>query len=119
MLKKILKKEEKEKKINKEKELLAIELSEIKEISEMIFERIDKKIAELKAIESSIDEKATKLEILIQRAESIKPIPEGRDRRHEIFALKQRGLKIDEIAEILDIPSGEVELIINLYPDKK
>jgi DNA-directed RNA polymerase specialized sigma24 family protein len=36
------------------------------------------------------------------------------NRKHEIIALKRRGLKIDEIASILDMPVGEVQLVVNL-----
>lgn len=94
--------------------LLALELSEIREISDMIFQRLERKIKVLEAIEASVDEKLSALEKLIDRAEAIVPTAELTNREQEISALKQKGLKIDEIAGILDMPVGEVELILNL-----
>lgn len=105
-------------KIEREKELLAVELAEIKEIAEMIFERIEKRMDELKKLEASLDEKISILERLIERAENIRPSVEKDLRHNEIIALRKRGLKIDEISDILDIPVGEVELILNLYSIK-
>lgn len=97
-----------------EDSLLSLELSEIREISDMIFKRLERKIKVLEAIETSVDEKLSALEKLINRAEAIIPATGLTNREQEISALKQKGLKIDEIAGILDMPVGEVELILNL-----
>jgi len=99
---------------NKERDLLTIEIAEVKEIADIIFKRLEEKIEVLRAIETSVDEKMGTLERLILRAESIMPRLEAIDRQHEIVALSRKGLKITEIADILDIPAGEVELTLNL-----
>lgn len=101
----------------RERGLLSLELAEVKDISDLIFKRLEKKIEVLEAIEASVDEKIARLERLIHRAEAIRPVPGGLNREHEIMALKQRGLKIDEIADIIDMPVGEIELVLNLNPE--
>jgi hypothetical protein len=99
----------------KEKHLLTLELSEVKEIADLIFKRLEEKINVLEAMEASIDKKTERLEKLIQRVETIKAPAVGIERQHEIIALEQRGMKICEIADILDMPAGEVELIFNFH----
>lgn len=96
------------------KELLTVELAEAREIADIILKKIEKKIEVLEAIESSVDEKILTLQRLIDRIEILKDSSLPVDREREVMKLHRRGLKIDEIAEILDIPSGEVELILNL-----
>ncbi|HET6514393.1 MAG TPA: hypothetical protein VFG09_04475 [Thermodesulfovibrionales bacterium] len=112
MLKKVLKAKEKER--HKEENLLSLELAEVKDVADLIFRRLEKKIEVLEAIESSVDEKIAILEKLLQQAESVKTPSDSMNRKHEIIALKRRGLKIDEIASILDMPVGEVQLVVNL-----
>lgn len=102
----------------RERGLLSLELAEVKEISDLIFKRLEKKIEVLEAIEASVDEKVARLERLIHRAESIRPVSGGLNREHEIMALKDRGLKIDEIAGIIDMPVGEIELVLNLHSER-
>lgn len=111
MIKKIFKKY---KDLLRGKELVAIELNEAKEIAEMIMKKIEKKIEVLEAIESSIDEKILTLQRLIDRVEILKDDAPPVDREGEVLKLHRKGVKIDEISEILDIPPGEVELILNL-----
>jgi DNA-directed RNA polymerase specialized sigma24 family protein len=98
----------------KEYELLAPELSEIKDIADILFGRIEKKIEELKNIEVRVDEKIKFLKDLIKRAESLASSSESSTHIREVITLSEKGLKIDEIARILDMPAGEVELILNL-----
>jgi DNA-directed RNA polymerase specialized sigma24 family protein len=98
----------------KEYELLAPELSEIKDIADILFGRIEKKIEELKNMEVLADEKIKILEDLIKRAESLASSSESPAHFREVIILNEKGLKIDEIARILDMPAGEVELILNL-----
>lgn len=102
---------------SRERGVLSLELAEVKDISDLIFKRLEKKIEVLEAIEASVDEKIARLERLIHRAEAIKPVAGGLNREHEIMALKHRGLKIDEIADIIDMPVGEIELVLNLNPE--
>jgi DNA-directed RNA polymerase specialized sigma24 family protein len=98
----------------RENELLALELSEIKDIADILFGRIEKKIEELKNIEVLVDEKIKFLKDLIKRAESLASSSESSTHFREVITLSEQGLKIDEIARILDMPAGEVELILNL-----
>ena len=71
---------------------------------------------ELAAIEKRVDEKCEALERMLARAENLKP-SEGLDldpKYREVRNLARKGLKIDEIAGILDIPQGEIELILTI-----
>jgi DNA-binding NarL/FixJ family response regulator len=80
----------------------------------MIFKRLNRKIQILEAIENSVDEKLKTLEKLIQKAESLKPAAPNQERHSEIVSLGRQGMKSREIADRLDIPVGEVDLILNL-----
>lgn len=111
--------------IGKDNGLLTRELVEVKEIADIIFERLGKKVEALKAIEASVDEKIATFEKLNKTemsvghySKSINSLEVESYRQHKIIALKQRGLKIDEIVNILDVPVGEVELILNLYLER-
>ena len=101
--------------IEKHKSLLTLELNEIREISDIIFKKLEKKIQVLEAAEASIDKKMASLERLIQRAEALRAPGTGMNRQHEIVGLRERGLRTEEIAEVLDMPVGEVELILELH----
>lgn len=105
--------------IEQQKNLLTLELSEIREISEIIFKKLESKIKVLDAMEASIDRKMSSLERLIQRAEALGAPGTGMNRHQEIVALKERGLKPEEIAEVLAMPAGEVELILELNLQKR
>ncbi len=114
MLKGLIKK----KQVNDEasvRELLNL-VAEIEKASVRLFNRLDDRIKALKTIEARVDKKIASLERLLTRAENItagsKESTESR--QIEISRLSQKGLKIDEIASILDMPKGEVELILNI-----
>jgi DNA repair exonuclease SbcCD ATPase subunit len=51
----------------KEKNLLALELSEIKEISELIFKKLEKKIRDVETLEAKVDKKVALLQQLMQQ----------------------------------------------------
>jgi len=133
----------------KEKQCLDLELAEIREISDMMFKKLELKIQTMQALEASIDKKQRSLELLIQQADLLeKKIQEGGDisvsleakrsnferllqnaekhssqecrtnRNHEIIALAGKGLAPREIAEVLVMPQGEVELILELNLQK-
>jgi DNA-directed RNA polymerase specialized sigma24 family protein len=102
-----------------------MEVMEINDIAEKIFVRIDQKIRALKTVEAKADEKIAILDGLITRftkmnnmvessrvAEPIEPASDGR--RKEVKSLFEKGFTAEQIARILDLPSGEVELILNL-----
>ena len=57
--------------VDKGKDIVALELAEIKEISEIIFRKLEKKIQVIEALEASVDRKIATLERLVQRAESL------------------------------------------------
>lgn len=82
--------------------------------ADKILKKIEKKIEILEAIETSVDKKLAAFERLIHMAEGIKTPGNNKSPRYEIIALNRRGLEADEIAGILDIPRGEIELILNL-----
>jgi hypothetical protein len=96
-----------------------LEVMEINEIAEKLFVRIDQKIKALKTVEARADEKITLLDGLITKFkkmtisnESLGAVGEGRQK--EVQDLSGKGFNSEQIARILDLPSGEVELILNL-----
>jgi hypothetical protein len=101
-------------KTSKEKSLLLLELAEIKEISDKLFERIEKKIEVLRALETSVDEKIIALRKLGQEGVPLEKPSADVDNGPAVISLKKKGLRIQEIAGILGMPVGEVELILNL-----
>ncbi len=103
----------------KEKELLSLELSEVKDIADIIFKRLNRKIEILEAIENSVDEKIKVLEKLIQKAEAAQSSLSKLDCHGEIVLMGRKGMSSREIAETLDVPVGEVDLILNLKGIKK
>lgn len=108
------------KKNTEKKELnnLADAVTELKEIAEIIFERIDKKIAELKDVEKRIDEKIKRIENQFIKEASPKISKLAYDKRNEIIRLYKSDIELREISKTLNIPMGEVELIVNLYKIK-
>ncbi len=115
MLKGLIKK----KQLNDEasvRELLNLEMAEIEKASDRLFNKLDDRIKALKTIEARVDKKIASLERLLTRAENITASSKEstESRQIEISRLSQKGLKIDEIASILDMPKGEVELILNI-----
>lgn len=118
MLKKMLKgtfrQDTKGLKRDNEKTLLALELSEVKEVADIIFKRLEKKIEELSAIEASVDEKISRFERLVQSTEALKASVDNLNREQEIIALRKKGIRVDEIADIVGMPAGEIALILNL-----
>ena len=96
--------------------LLVLQATEIEEISERLFSKIDEKVRALKALETRLDQKIACLEELIQRVEKaeLSSGQAGESRYREIADLAAKGLNIDAIAGVLDIPKGEIELILSL-----
>jgi hypothetical protein len=73
----------------------------------------------LKTIESRADEKIAILDGLITKFKKLNPSFEslntsGEGREKEVLTLSGKGFNSEQIARILDLPSGEVELILNL-----
>lgn len=99
----------------------ALEVMEIQEIAEKLVERIERKIETLKRIEAQADEKIALLDGLISRWKHLQERPletEGGRRKDlqqgEVLSLARKGFNAEEISRILDLPRGEVELILNL-----
>lgn len=86
------------------------DMTELKELEQ----RIEEKLALLKALEAKADRKIEALEKLLYSSMALKPQAGRIDRGEEILALGEKGLDALEIAKILGVPAGEVELILNL-----
>jgi len=121
-------------------------MSELSEMARKIGAQLDAKSARLEALIRAADERAGRLETQLraepapQRRDGDQPTDDPReaasfttsppsieipppssdadgDRRHaQIYALADEGLSPVQIAERLDLPEGEVELIIALRP---
>jgi hypothetical protein len=92
---------------------------EINDIAEKLFVRIDQKIKALKTVEAGADEKIAILDGLISQSKKINHNAEplaaaGEGHQKEVQSLFGKGFTAEQIARILDLPSGEVELILNL-----
>ncbi|MBA4392068.1 MAG: hypothetical protein C0407_00785 [Desulfobacca sp.] len=96
-----------------------LERVEIDDITEKLIARIDNKLKALKAIEARVDQKIVILDGLITQCETM-DLPgdstgaTSTSHRYEVQALARKGFKSEQIVQILDLPSGEVELILNL-----
>jgi len=101
--------------LEKERGLLTVELTEIRDISEILFKKLEKKIRHIEALDACVDRKIETLERLLQRSEALDVSGAGANRQHEIMGLQAKGLASAEIAEVLDMPRGEVELILELH----
>jgi hypothetical protein len=96
-----------------------LEVMEVNDIAEKIFVRLDQKIKTLKSVEAMADEKILILDGLINQLKKmnhdIKPLATvGEGHQKEVRTLFEKGFEADQIARILDLPSGEVELVLNL-----
>lgn len=98
------------------KELLSLEMKEIEQIGEKLFRKIDARISELRDLEARIDEKAAGLSKLLKQVEMLKAdaASPAEQRHREVRALAAKGMKVGEIAGVLGMPKGEVELILSL-----
>ncbi|QWR78827.1 helix-turn-helix domain-containing protein [Candidatus Magnetomonas plexicatena] len=90
------------------------EMARFEKFIDSAFKRLSKQVEILEAIEASVETKIANLERLMHVNDCISSQPSESNRRYEVVALARRGLKIDEIAEILGITQGEVELTLNL-----
>ncbi len=98
------------------RKLLSLEVAEISEIAEKLFRKLDARMKALSTLEERLDKKITHLESLLLKAEKVDfTSRQASDNRYnEIAELVDKGLKVDEIAGILDIPRGEIELFLSL-----
>ena len=79
---------------------------------------LEKKMQAVESLEASVDKKIGALEMLARRAEAMKSHGGASNRQHEIVSLHHKGLKTREIGEVLDMPVGEVELILEVFPQR-
>lgn len=118
MLKKIIKKQDQPGQPSKsrEKDLIALEITEMHEIAERLIKKLESRILIIESAEKRIDEKIERLEQLIEKAEHLHAASgdPSTGRNREIQALVKKGLSVDEIAKILNMPKGEIELILSL-----
>ena len=98
----------------KQQRLLTRERAELRQISDIVIRKLEKKIETLQAMESSIDKKIAAFECLIQQAEAIKTGGDVGNHPHEIMTLYGKGMKVEDIAAVLVMPVGEVQLILEL-----
>ncbi len=105
-----------DKKIQK---LLQSELKNMKKAAHTILDKIERKIEILEAIETSVDEKLATFERLMSLSESTPTHSRNMNRYHEVYSLVHRGMKVDEISSVLNMPKGEVELMLNLRKHRR
>ncbi len=88
---------------------------EMKKTVKTILMKIEKRIEIMEAIETSVDEKLAIFERLMNMFETHKIPANLISSNNEICNLTRKGLRADDIADILNIPKGEVELVVNFY----
>ena len=98
----------------KQQRMLMRERTEIRQISDIVIRKLEKKIELLQAMESSIDKKIAAFETLVQQAQTIKAGGDAKNRPHEIMTLAGKGMNTADIAAALAMPVGEVQLILDL-----
>jgi hypothetical protein len=103
----------------KMRELQTVEISLDKKKTEVeklvrYADYLEKKIASSRQLAEALDTKISILQRGVQDAGSAQAPGGDMNRRQEISALIRKGLASREIAEVLDMPLGEVDLIIEL-----
>jgi len=96
-----------------------LEVMEINDIAERLIVRLDQNIKAFKTVEARADEKIAILDGLITKFKKMNISTElldavGEGHQKEVKALSGKGLSSEQIARVLNLPSGEVELILNL-----
>lgn len=97
-------------------EALDREVTLLEEAAERFFRKVEGRLEALERLQESLDAKARALEDRLARAERAVALPHGaaEGRGRAVAALHAKGLSADEIASFLDIPRGEVELMLEL-----
>jgi hypothetical protein len=99
---------------------MVLTLSEIDEITDKLVSRIEKKITALRTLSGEADQRIAILDGLITKYKNIQlparieARPEEKSSQGDVRLLSGKGFSPDQIARILDLPSGEVELMLNL-----
>lgn len=106
-------------------ELLESLVKDSGSLAEQWREQIEKKQHQMNQMSESLDEKLVSLKLLCGRAEALAqssrtagpPGPEAlslKGREKKIIALARKGSRTEEIAAQLDLPKGEVDLVLGL-----
>jgi len=77
---------------------------------------LDKKVKDSENLALTLDKKISVLHRLSLQSEALKPQGSAVGRNQEIVALSRKSLSSREIAEVLNMPLGEVELILEISP---
>jgi hypothetical protein len=99
---------------------MILTLSEIDEITDKLVSRIEKKITLLKSLSGEADQRIAILDGLITKYKSIHLPVQGdwslgeKNSQGEVRVLADKGFSPEQIARIMNLPSGEVELMLNL-----
>jgi hypothetical protein len=101
---------------------MILTLSEIDEITDKLVSRIEKKVTLLKSLSGEADQRIAILDGLITKYKSIHLPVQGpgdwslgeKNSQGEVRVLANKGFSPEQIARIMDLPSGEVELMLNL-----
>jgi hypothetical protein len=96
-------------------------LVELTQMAQQISAQLDTRSAKLEALIREADEKIRQLSVLRNpdAAATIERAPEKQDQRYmEIYAMADKGAAVTEIAQKLDRPAGEIELILALRPSR-
>lgn len=110
-----LKKERSE--VQKVSELVEL-IEELKDMVEKLCTKIDDKIGYLEELEKRIDAKLAIYKNLATKETSTRLSKESYDKRNEVIRRFLNGEEVTQISKNLNMPIGEVELIINLFKIK-
>lgn len=77
-------------------------------------ELLEQKMRGRDSMVSELDKKILALQQMLKRAEMIRMQGNGMNRQQEIVSLFEKGLASRDIAEVLDMPCGEVELVLDM-----
>jgi hypothetical protein len=98
---------------------MVLTLSEVDTITDKLVSRIEKKITLLRTLSAEADQKIAILDGLITKYKRLDSVPgksgvAEKAAQGEVQGLAGKGFSSNQIARILDLPSGEVELILNM-----
>ncbi len=80
----------------------------------VLLRRVEERLGALEVAIRAADERIACLESLVREVESIVPVSRDVLGREEVAALASRGMAASDIAALLEMPVGEVELALNI-----
>ncbi|HWB54560.1 MAG TPA: hypothetical protein VG722_10220 [Tepidisphaeraceae bacterium] len=96
-------------------------LVELTQMAQQISAQLDTRSAKLEALIREADEKVRQLSALRNNGApaTTETAPAAQDQRYmEIYTMADQGAPVAEIAQKLDRPAGEIELILALRPSR-